>query len=49
MLEAYLAEATPEASTSRPVERAELSSLLSQRFGVDGFAVGADGRVVSDG
>lgn len=47
--ELVLTEATPGATTSRPVGRSEVSSLLSERFGLDGFAVGADGRVVSDG
>jgi N-hydroxyarylamine O-acetyltransferase len=42
-----LTEATPAESTVTPVERGAIPELLAERFGLNGFAVGADGRVVA--
>ena len=39
-------EATPGATTVTPVERSAIPSLLASRFGLPGFALRADGRVV---
>jgi N-hydroxyarylamine O-acetyltransferase len=44
-----LTEATAAASTATPVARAAIPELLSELFGLDGFALGADGRVVVAG
>jgi N-hydroxyarylamine O-acetyltransferase len=39
-------ERTPSGRTATPVTRAEIPELLAERFGLPGFAVDADGRVV---
>jgi N-hydroxyarylamine O-acetyltransferase len=44
-----LTEATPADATVTPVERSAIPSLLAERFGLPGFAVRADGRVVPAG
>ncbi len=44
-----LTEATPDGATVTPVERAEIPTLLASRFGLPGFAVRDDGRVVAAG
>ena len=41
-----MAEQTPGARTVTPVERAQIPALLSERFGLDGFALDGAGRVV---
>jgi len=44
-----LTEATPTKSTVTPVQRGAIPELLAERFGLNGFALGADGRVVATG
>jgi len=44
-----LTEATPAESTVTPVERGAIPELLAERFGLNGFALGTDGRVVATG
>jgi N-hydroxyarylamine O-acetyltransferase len=38
---------TPTDMAVRPIERAEIPALLESQFGLPGFALGSDGRVVS--
>jgi N-hydroxyarylamine O-acetyltransferase len=40
-----LLERTPDTSRTTPVERAEVPALLAERFELDGFTVGLDGRL----
>jgi N-hydroxyarylamine O-acetyltransferase len=40
-----LTERTPEATSTRALDRAEVPGLLAERFGLGGFALGADGRL----
>jgi N-hydroxyarylamine O-acetyltransferase len=40
-----LTERTPTHTSTTPLERAEVPGLLAERFGLDGFAVGEDGRL----
>ncbi len=44
-----LAQQTPGGRTVTPVERAQIPALLSERFGLDGFALDGAGRVVRAG
>jgi N-hydroxyarylamine O-acetyltransferase len=44
--ELALTEQTPAAKRVTPVAREELGELISTRFGLDGFALGANGRLV---
>jgi N-hydroxyarylamine O-acetyltransferase len=44
--ELVLTEATPDGATVTPVERSSIPALLASRFGLPGFAVRGDGRVV---
>ena len=41
-----VAEQTPGGRTVTPVERAQIPALLSERFGLEGFALDGSGRVV---
>jgi hypothetical protein len=41
-----LTEATPGGATVTRLERAAIPSLLAERFGLPGFVVRPDGRVV---
>jgi N-hydroxyarylamine O-acetyltransferase len=41
-----LKEQTPTTTTSTPVEREAVPEILSARFGLPGYAVGTDGRLV---
>jgi N-hydroxyarylamine O-acetyltransferase len=44
--ELALTEETPAGKSATPVSRGELPGLLASRFGLEGFALGADGRLV---
>jgi N-hydroxyarylamine O-acetyltransferase len=46
--ELTLTEDTPTGTTSTPVERAELPELLAANFGLTGFVLGPDGRLLRD-
>jgi N-hydroxyarylamine O-acetyltransferase len=41
-----LTDATPAGSSRTPVERSAIPRLLEERFGLEGFALRADGRIV---
>jgi N-hydroxyarylamine O-acetyltransferase len=45
--ELELIESTPEATTRTAVAREEIPGILQERFALGGFALGADGRLVS--
>jgi N-hydroxyarylamine O-acetyltransferase len=45
--ELALLERTPATASSIPVERAEVPALLAERFELDGFTAGPDGRLES--
>jgi arylamine N-acetyltransferase len=45
--EVALTEDTPGASTVTPVARKQIPELLAERFGLSGFGLGEDGRVVA--
>jgi N-hydroxyarylamine O-acetyltransferase len=47
--ELALTEQTPAAISVTPVSREQLPDLIAGRFGLDGFALGADGRLVLAG
>ncbi len=42
-----LTERTPEGARVTPLEREQIPAVLSERFGLPGFAVGPGGRIVS--
>ena len=44
-----LTEQTPAATSISPVSREQLPELIARRFGLDGFALNADGRLVLAG
>jgi N-hydroxyarylamine O-acetyltransferase len=44
--ELALTEQTPTGKTVTPIAREQIPELLASRFALDGFALGADGRVV---
>jgi hypothetical protein len=40
-------EQTPTDTAARTIEREQIPALLESQFGLPGFALGSDGRVVS--
>jgi N-hydroxyarylamine O-acetyltransferase len=46
--ELALTEQTPAGSTVMPIERSDIPRLLAERFGLTGFALNGEGRIVRD-
>ena len=44
--ELELAQSAPQATRRTPVEREDVPAILQERFGLGGFALGADGRLL---